>query len=506
MGMRGHGNLFEPIARSRNTVLFDRVRPTGLRSSEALMTTPTIDFARLDLRSAFDFAILIEEDAQLRYEQLSRLLGDDPGGAGDVFRAMVVNEGRHRSELVARRDALFRDAPARIAISVVGDGPERPDVEDDELPRTAREALEVSLAGERRAHDFFERALPSIRDPEVHAFFEQLMREEVEHGAALEEKLAALGLPTARDLDARPRPAASSASRPETYPDRADLEAVLPHFDAATQAVVGAVIVAGIEQREVAAALGISRATVARMLTRFLTLARQHAAVALAAATLAGCAGGLRQAEPSARAGQEAPRSGAHWAERDGRHPKDRELREAGHDPRIQAEVAARMPDEPPAVHGRLARAIVLEAARAGVDPLLVLALIHVESSFDPEVVSSAGAVGLMQLREPTMRREVERSGLRMTDPHDPVLNVQAGVRYLQRLIAAFGDVDVALMAYNAGPNRIRGHLRQGEIPERFHHYPRKVRAELRRLQLATRKPTPGLTVRWARSVGTEHG
>jgi soluble lytic murein transglycosylase-like protein len=139
-----------------------------------------------------------------------------------------------------------------------------------------------------------------------------------------------------------------------------------------------------------------------------------------------------------------------------------------------------------PEVHGRIAGAIVAEAKRAGLDPLLVLALIHVESSFNPLAVSNAGAVGLMQLLEPTMQTELERANLPASDPRDPVANVQAGVRYLRRLIDAFGgNTDLALMAYNAGPNRILGYLRAGEIPERFHAYPRKVMAEASRLRRA---------------------
>jgi soluble lytic murein transglycosylase-like protein len=65
------------------------------------------------------------------------------------------------------------------------------------------------------------------------------------------------------------------------------------------------------------------------------------------------------------------------------------------------------------------------------------------------------------------------------------VTNVRAGVRYLRRLVDAFGDLDVALMAYNAGPNRIGGHLRRGGIPERYFSYPRKVSRELDRLRAA---------------------
>jgi soluble lytic murein transglycosylase-like protein len=112
-----------------------------------------------------------------------------------------------------------------------------------------------------------------------------------------------------------------------------------------------------------------------------------------------------------------------------------------------------------------------------------VLALIQVESSFDPGAASHRGARGLMQLRPSTMQREAERSGIEFEDPHDPVANVQAGVRYLRRLLDAFGREEIALMAYNAGPNRILGYIREGEIPERFHVYPRRVKKELRKLR-----------------------
>jgi hypothetical protein len=73
------------------------------------------DCAALDLRGALDLAIMLEEDAESRYAELSRLLGDDPGGAGDVFRAMVALEREQRRALVGRREALFRGAPPRRA-------------------------------------------------------------------------------------------------------------------------------------------------------------------------------------------------------------------------------------------------------------------------------------------------------------------------------------------------------------------------------------------------------
>jgi hypothetical protein len=83
------------------------------------------------------------------------------------------------------------------------------------------------------------------------------------------------------------------------------------------------------------------------------------------------------------------------------------------------------------------------------------------------------------------MREEASRSRLDSADPLNPIANVRAGVRYLHRMVAAFQDVDLALMAYNAGPNRIRRHLREGGVPQRFRAYPRSVTREHGRLSSA---------------------
>ena len=153
---------------------------------------------------------------------------------------------------------------------------------------------------------------------------------------------------------------------------------------------------------------------------------------------------------------------------------------------RVDERLALRMPGLDDGDRRSLARTLVVEAELARIDPLLVLALIEVESSYEVGARSDRGAHGLMQLREPTLRREVERAGLEWDDDaYDPEVNVRAGIRYLRRLLDAFGREEVALMAYNAGPNRILGYLREapGEIPDRFRAYPRKVAAEVRRLR-----------------------
>jgi soluble lytic murein transglycosylase-like protein len=152
-------------------------------------------------------------------------------------------------------------------------------------------------------------------------------------------------------------------------------------------------------------------------------------------------------------------------------------------------DVEARLEDAAPAFDAEarraLAETIVQEADQARLDPLLVLAVIEVESGFQATARSDAGAIGLMQLLDSTLRSEMARQGLE-GDPADPVMNVRAGVRYLRRLMNAFPHEDVALMAYYAGPVRILGYLRAGdEIPERFHVYPRRVHAVLRRMRKA---------------------
>lgn len=158
----------------------------------------------------------------------------------------------------------------------------------------------------------------------------------------------------------------------------------------------------------------------------------------------------------------------------------------------VRAQVAQRMPAAAIATHRKVATTVLTESTRAGVDPLLVVAIIHVESSFNPRARSRAGALGLMQVRVRTFREQLHWPGARRADALDPHTNVQAGVRYLGRLLDMFGTTDLALMAYNAGPGRIQRLLAQGSIPSRIREYSRKVEDELGRIRdalLGPRRP-----------------
>ncbi len=96
-------------------------------------------------------------------------------------------------------------------------------------------------------------------------------------------------------------------------------------------------------------------------------------------------------------------------------------------------------------------------AATYGVDPALLKAVIQQESGGDPDCVSSAGAVGVMQLMPETAK------SLGVTDPSDPRQSILGGARYLRSMMDRFGgDESLALAAYNAGPNAV---TKYGGVP-----------------------------------------
>ena len=86
-----------------------------------------------------------------------------------------------------------------------------------------------------------------------------------------------------------------------------------------------------------------------------------------------------------------------------------------------------------------------------GIDPLLIKAMIKVESNFNPEAVSPQGAIGVMQLMPAT----AERIGV--SDPFNPIENIEGGVKYFNMLMTMFNNnTTLAIAGYNAGENAVK--------------------------------------------------
>lgn len=135
----------------------------------------------------------------------------------------------------------------------------------------------------------------------------------------------------------------------------------------------------------------------------------------------------------------------------------------------------------------RTAQALNEQAQEIGLDPLLLLALMHIESYYDHLALSPVGAEGLMQLMPPTAEWMAGRMDLRWDQGHtfDPVLNVRLGSAYLAYLNREFGRMDYALTAYNRGPHATRYIVdRFGALPDQvYDFYAGKVLAHYEKLK-----------------------
>ena len=138
---------------------------------------------------------------------------------------------------------------------------------------------------------------------------------------------------------------------------------------------------------------------------------------------------------------------------------------------RIVESAVDRRPDIPSRVRDSLRELITHHSAKYGIEAPLILALIRAESGFNPNAVSSSKAVGLFQLMPPAARD----MGIRLRDRDlldpardrrfDPIVNADAGIRYLAHLLNRFSwNYVLALAAYNAGPGRVEN---AGEVPQR---------------------------------------
>ncbi|WP_440111127.1 lytic transglycosylase domain-containing protein [Paenibacillus sp. QZ-Y1] len=128
---------------------------------------------------------------------------------------------------------------------------------------------------------------------------------------------------------------------------------------------------------------------------------------------------------------------------------------------------------------------IATASAKYGVPESLIKAVIDTESNFNPNVVSSAGAKGLMQLMDGTA------AGLGVSNAYDPAQNIDAGTKYLSLQLQRFGgEVKMALAAYNAGPGRVSrlGVSSDSELMSVLNRLPSETQAYISKVEKAQSK------------------
>lgn len=123
-----------------------------------------------------------------------------------------------------------------------------------------------------------------------------------------------------------------------------------------------------------------------------------------------------------------------------------------------------------------LVSAVQSAAARAGLDPLLILAVMAIESRFNPFAESVVGAQGLMQVMPRFHQDKLEANGAGKNALLEPHMNIQVGVLILKESISRAGNVQAGLQQYAGAPDDTEAQ------------YAAKVMAEKQRLEQAARQ------------------
>lgn len=152
----------------------------------------------------------------------------------------------------------------------------------------------------------------------------------------------------------------------------------------------------------------------------------------------------------------------------------------------------------------RLAKLVMQLSDRHMLSPSLILSVIETESSFRYNVVSKAGAVGLMQLRPSTAAEVAKKYSISSykgaESLEDPMVNIRLGVAYLSYLRQRFGHSVHYLAAYNLGPTALAKRLREGNYElgaienyvRKIQHHTDQIRSRRDAIQIG-QETLPGL-------------
>jgi soluble lytic murein transglycosylase-like protein len=158
-------------------------------------------------------------------------------------------------------------------------------------------------------------------------------------------------------------------------------------------------------------------------------------------------------------------------------------VEERGRAAQIQTILADRAPAIDPRARVAIADVLMSAEQEHGLDALLALAVMEQESGFRPDAVGPGG-VGLMQINPSVGRSVAEELGIPWKGRRallDPVTNSRIGVSYLLEMLNRFGKRELALTAYNMGPNRLDELLAAGQKPQ--YSFSKSVLARRARLQ-----------------------
>lgn len=135
---------------------------------------------------------------------------------------------------------------------------------------------------------------------------------------------------------------------------------------------------------------------------------------------------------------------------------------------RILSQAASQLDER---TRAEVAQTVSDAAKKYRIDPILILAVMKVESMFNPKAISNAKAYGLMQVRSIVVKDVAPELGILPQDQGrllaNHTFNIEVGVHYLSKLLIKFeGDVKKALMAYNAGPTTVERNYKGRSVPE----------------------------------------
>lgn len=133
-----------------------------------------------------------------------------------------------------------------------------------------------------------------------------------------------------------------------------------------------------------------------------------------------------------------------------------------------------------PLINDKFNLEIASAAKKHGLQTALLKAVIHAESAFKPKAVSSAGAQGLMQLMPLTQKT------YQVTNPYDPLQNINGGAAYLKHLKNTYSSMDVYLAAYNSGETAVERYGRAIPPFPETREYVRRVKILYKRYQQKT--------------------